>query len=41
MIGITVLNFRFISSSDGLPYSGKIWQALNLANWLSVGISEV
>ena len=24
-----------------LSYSGKLWQALNLANWLSVVISEV
>ena len=22
-------------------YSGKVWRALNLANWLSVGISKV
>ena len=32
------------SGSSGiiiLPYSRKIWRALNLANWLSVGIGEL
>ena len=24
-----------------LPYSEKVWRALNMANWLSVGISKV
>ena len=23
------------------PYSGKVWRALNLANWLSVGINGI
>ena len=22
-------------------YSGKVWRALNLANWLAVGIGEI
>ena len=27
-------------SHYSIPYSGKIWRALNLVNWLSVGIGE-
>ena len=26
---------------EGIPYSGKVWQALNLANWLLVVIGKI
>ena len=37
----TLKTNRVTTLTNYLPYSRKVWRALNLTNWLSVGISEV
>ena len=34
-------NILFEFKSSYIPYSGKVWRALNLANWLLEGIGEI
>ena len=42
----TIVTFVLIAQSyrtppQGIPFSGKVWRTLNLANWLSVGIGKI
>ena len=32
--------YMYLEFHQLIPYSGKIWRALNLANWLLVGIGK-
>ena len=40
LVAAKYYNVSMVIITYYIPYSGKIWRALNLANWLIVGIGD-